>query len=417
MKITPLVQWIKEKTQGQPIAEWQLARLNDTLELAENSPFYRKRLPDGPLTDLSQIAQLPLMSQQDILEQDNRLLCVHPGQIERIVSLTTSGSTNRCKRIYFTVEDQELTVDFFHRGMYTLVEPGQTMAVMMPCERVGGVGDLICRGISRIPVEPVPHGLVTNFAAALDMLVKSKAQTLVGIPLQILSLARYSEIRQVKPFVRKALVSADYVPDVMVRELQRIWDCEVYQHYGMTETGLGAAIDCQEHMGYHMREADLLFEIIDPLTGLVLPDGQYGEVVFTTLTRKGMPLLRYRTGDISAILPGPCACGGGRRLALIKGRWQEGIALPSGQVRMPDLDEALLALPQIMDFALEINAADKKEMRLKIVTFGQLPALIPDEVRAALASRRIVLPNLEIEICPAAEFVTLHRAKRLIKYV
>lgn len=417
MKITPLEQWIKEKTEGQPIAQWQLARLNDTLELAQNSSFYGKRLPDKPLTDLAQIEQLPLMSQQDILEQDKQLLCVHPGQIERIVSLTTSGSTNQCKRIYFTAEDQELTIDFFDRGMYTLVEPGQTMAVMMPCERVGGLGDLICRGISRIPVEPVPHGLVTNFAAALEMLVSSGAQTLVGIPLQILALARYSEIKRVKPAIRKALVSADYVPEMMARELKRIWDCELYQHYGMTETGLGAAIDCQAHMGYHMREADLLFEIIDPLTGLVLPDGQYGEVVFTTLTRKGMPLLRYRTGDISAILPGPCACGGGRRLALIKGRWQDGIVLPSGWLRMPDLDEALLPLPQIMDFALEINVADQKRMRLKIMTFSQLPALKPDEIHAALASRQIVLPNLEIVICPAEEFVALHRAKRLIKYI
>jgi phenylacetate-CoA ligase len=62
-------------------------------------------------------------------------------------------------------------------------------------------------------------------------------------------------------------------------------------------------------MGYHLREADLYFEIVAPATGEPLPDGEYGEIVFSTLTRRGMPLLRYRTGDMSRFLPATCACG------------------------------------------------------------------------------------------------------------
>ena len=80
-------------------------------------------------------------------------------------------------------------------------------------------------------------------------------------------------------------------------------------HYGMTETGLGGAVSCSSHAGYHIREADLYFEIIDPETGQRQPDGKRGEIVFTTLNRRGMPLIRYRSGDISQILVQKCPCG------------------------------------------------------------------------------------------------------------
>ena len=77
----------------------------------------------------------------------------------------------------------------------------------------------------------------------------------------------------------------------------------------MTEMGLGCAVSCGELIGCHIRESDLYLEIIDPKTGQVLPDGEEGEVVFTTLTRKGMPFIRYRTGDWSSFINEPCQCG------------------------------------------------------------------------------------------------------------
>ena len=77
----------------------------------------------------------------------------------------------------------------------------------------------------------------------------------------------------------------------------------------MTEMGLGGGVQCSARQGYHLREADLYFEIVDPHSGEPLPEGELGEVVFTTLTREGMPLIRYRTGDLSRFLPGQCPCG------------------------------------------------------------------------------------------------------------
>ena len=92
-------------------------------------------------------------------------------------------------------------------------------------------------------------------------------------------------------------------------QIEAAWGCKVFEHYGMTEMGLGGAVSCGFLEGCHIRESDLYLEIIDPKPGQVLPEGKEGEVVFTTLTRKGMPFIRYRTGDWSSFIPEPCQCG------------------------------------------------------------------------------------------------------------
>ena len=95
----------------------------------------------------------------------------------------------------------------------------------------------------------------------------------------------------------------------------------VLDHYGLTETGYGGGVECTAHSGYHMRELDLLVEILDIGTGRPLPFLHEGEVTITTLTREGMPLIRYRTGDVAHMLPGPCPCGSPMpRLSAIRGR-------------------------------------------------------------------------------------------------
>ena len=97
--------------------------------------------------------------------------------------------------------------------------------------------------------------------------------------------------------------------DVFLQELIRVWRCRVNEHYGMTETALGGAVGCPVPGGYHIWASDLYYEIVDPDTGLPLPEGEEGETVVTTLMREAMPLIRYRTGDISRFVPGPCPCG------------------------------------------------------------------------------------------------------------
>ena len=137
----------------------------------------------------------------------------------------------------------------------------------------------------------------------------------------MLALARWPEPDKPPLRLKSVLLSADCAARSLVRTIEASWRCRVFDHYGMTEMGLGGGIDCRARAGYHLRENDLYFEVVDPATGRPVPEGESGEVVFTTLNRLGMPLIRYRTGDISRFLPEPCSCGSGlRRLDYIGGR-------------------------------------------------------------------------------------------------
>jgi phenylacetate-coenzyme A ligase PaaK-like adenylate-forming protein len=208
----------------------------------------------------------------------------------------------------------------------------------------------------------------------------------------VLGLSVYAqEVARIPFRPRTALLTTDHVPESLVRRLEESSGCRAFHHYGMTEMGLGGAVDCEAHAGYHLREPDLLFEIVDPATGEPLPDGEEGEIVFSTLARRGMPLLRYRTGDRSRFLPGPCPCGSAlRRLARVRGRI-DAAALPcgaAGTVSLPALDEVLFAVPGLADFTATVSRGAGQD-RLSIVAYAlgrnerELANAVAEALRAA----------------------------------
>jgi phenylacetate-CoA ligase len=369
--LTPLEPWIARKighrddrstlTQER-IRNYQLARLRDTLRLArERSPFYRRHMAGAPgdVSCLEDLARFPFTTADDVRENGLQFLCVSQGDIQRVVTLDTSGTTGNPKRLYFTRADQELTIDFFHVGMSTLTDPGDRVLILLPGERPGSVGDLLAAALRRLGAEGIKHGPVRDVAQTLDVIVEQAVNSLVGIPVQVLALARYGESvgAPPPPILKRALLTTDHVPDAIARTLELAWGCEVYNHYGMTEMGLGGGVECQARRGYHVREADLYFEIVDPATGNPLQDGERGEVVFTTLTRRGMPLIRYRTGDVSRFVPGDCPCGTIlKTLDRVKGRVSGSVEIGEAcYLAMADLDEALFPIAGMLDFSATLT--------------------------------------------------------------
>ncbi len=376
--ITPLDTWIREKIHVGPgptgrfsaetLQDYQLRKVNETIEYARrNAPFYRRQfasLPALPLSALSDITRIPFTAPSDLTRDPFGFLAVRQDDVARIVTLRTSGSTGEAKRLFFTEEDLELTVDFFHRGMSTLVRPGQRVAILLPGEMPDSVGDLLIRGLQRMDVQALIHGPVTNPLRAAEAIASFGAHCLVGIPTQVLSVARSTVGAAIgKGSVESVLLSTDYVPCAIVRTLGEVWGCRVFNHYGMTEMGLGGGVECEALDGCHLREADLYFEVVDHATGEVCPDGVMGEVVFTTLTRRGMPLIRYRTGDVARIIPEPCLCGSVlRRMERVRGRWDGVVPLgPGSSLNLSDMDEVLFGLPGLLDYrATFLNERDGK---------------------------------------------------------
>ncbi len=163
------------------------------------------------------------------------------------------------------------------------------------------------------------------------------------------------------------LLCWDVLPEACMQTIARVFDCDIFSHWGMTETCLGGGVDCCPDSGMHLREPDFFVEIINPATGKQVPDGVKGEIVISTLSRRAMPLIRYRTGDVGCIQAENCSCGLPlRRLGAVEGRLDDGITLPgSGNMTLNELNNIILPHADILDFSAEYTP-EKMELSIAL---------------------------------------------------
>ncbi len=271
---------------------------------AAHSLFYRRLYEN---VDWGDYRSWPLIDQGDLRRQERRLVCLPQGEIQRIVSQYTSGSSGSAKRIYFSREDLAASEEFFVQGLRPWVSPGQALWICLSGAGPDGLGQTLAQAGRRLAAAPYILGEKTAPQQAAALAAYAPPQTLIGVPRPTLALAQ--TLPELRP--QTVILSADDVAEDLRRQLSLLWRCRVLAHWGMTETGWGGGVECAPGSGYHLRHGDLFFEIIHPHSGEILPPGEEGELVISTLNRRAMPLLRYRTGDISRLLPGPCPhCGG-----------------------------------------------------------------------------------------------------------
>lgn len=326
----------------------QTALLRSTLRQAVRGAFYAARLRECKLdiTSVGDLERLPFTTAED-LHNWGDFLCVSQGDVQRMVTLHTSGTTGQPKRLAFTDADLARTRDFFAVGMSQLVGAGQRLAVLLPgAERPDGVADLLrqalgAAGVDVLAPPPEVHATPSPDAdpcaepgkALAQWLEQAKPHCLVAAPAQLALLLKHFPHRGPQGLAG-ILTSAEPLDDALGLALRRAWQCEILDHYGLTETAYGCAVECPAHHGFHVRELDVLIEIVDISGRKILAPGEEGEVVITTLQRQAMPLVRYRTGDVACLLPAPCACGSPlRRLGPVRGRIERKSGQPPRIVR------------------------------------------------------------------------------------
>jgi phenylacetate-CoA ligase len=423
LNLTPLEPWIDRKIDQADLPQYQLLKLNETLRLVSTrSRFYRRHFANLPneLAGLDDLSCLPFTTAEDLRVDPLSFVCVSQDDIQRVVTLddtnfplttlTTSGTTGQPKRLYFAREDQELTIDFFHIGMSTFAAPGDRVLILLPGVSPGSVGDLLATALTRLGAIPIKHGPVRDAAATLDEMRREKIDVLVGVPTHVLALARCANA--LKTRLKAVLLSTDHVSNAIKQAIEAAFKCKVYNHYGMTEMGLGGGVDCEAQQGYHLREADLLFEIVDPKMGTVQLDGEYGEVVFTTLTRHGMPLIRYRTGDVSRFITTPCPCGTHlKTLEKITHRLSGRISIGTRYLTMADLDEALFAVGGVLNFTATLtreNSHDCLRIEVKIADGHNILSVVQAVSKAAALVR-----DVDVRVSPVKD-IPPNMAKRTI---
>jgi phenylacetate-coenzyme A ligase PaaK-like adenylate-forming protein len=265
--------------------------------------------------------------------------------------MNTSGTTAAPKRIFFTDKDLGSVVDFFTAVLTAIMKPGETGLIFLSGDTRASAGDLIRTAMEAAQAKAMIPGIIRDFGPAADLVRSRRPSLLVGMPVQILALCEYMKSTGTLPDIAHVILTADHVPAPLVDRVEALSGATVLNHYGMTEIGFGGAVQCPAQEGLHLRHPDLFFEIVDP-AGNPLPPGQWGEIVVTTLNRTGMPLIRYRTGDVSRILDSPCACGSPfPRLDRIRNRQRVDVNGPDAQrLTMADLDDILFSLPGVVDF-------------------------------------------------------------------
>jgi phenylacetate-CoA ligase len=221
-----------------------------------------------------------------------------------------------------------------------------------------------------------------------------------------------SEVDLKKLGIKKMISTSEPLSESMRNKLQDAWGCNVLDVWGMTEFGLACAIECDERNGLHTDEANLLFEVIDPVSGKRVPDGKQGELVITSLSAEASPLIRYRTRDIAAMISPPCKCGSlfNRKLIKPSGRMDMQFKVGMGYKIFPLLfDESLFVDKNVIDYQLVITKEGFKD----ILTFEIESKEQSDEVRNSIISSVSAIPEIADGIkeglidIPRAEFIDI----------
>ena len=347
MKRTNLDGWIRRQEGAQSlgreqIEEIQLRKLNILLKREKERGGFYGSLPDR-LDTLEDLRRLPFTTEKDLIREGHRMVLTSQSGIERVRSQETSGTAGKAKRVYYSAKDNKRTVSFFAAGLSELVFPGEKVMVCMPFSGNRGLGELIAEAVGRLKGIPLAAGTGRSYGELLDILDVERPQVFVGMPVPLLSLLR---LRPENSLVR-ALVSADICPDTVKKEIEARLGTRLYPHYGSREIGLGGAVTCPAFEGMHLRENDLIAEIVDE-EGRVLPRGEWGELVLTSIEADAMPLIRYRTGDITRILPEPCPCGSAViRLDRVRRR--------SRCTAMEKLDDRMFQYEEVVDYRMRME--------------------------------------------------------------
>lgn len=335
----------------------QVERLRQTLQwVAERVAFYRKRLAEARLTPdairaLEDLPRLPFTVKADLRDHyPFGLLAVPQEQVARIHA--SSGTRGKPTVVGYTRKDLETWSEVMARGLAAAgARPGEILHVAYGYGLfTGGLGFHYGAERLGLTVVPVSSG---NTLRQIMLLQDFRPQGLACTPsfaLHIGEAMRETGVKAGAIGLRYGLFGAEPWSEGMRREIEAVLGLAAVDYYGLSEViGPGVAAECVEARdGLHVNEDHFLPEIVDPASGEPLPPGREGELVFTTLTKEAFPLIRYRTGDISALDPEPCRCGRTlARMARVKGRADDMLIIRGVNVYPSQVEAALLEIQDL----------------------------------------------------------------------
>ncbi len=392
-------------TDEEKFQAFRLHKLKKTISVAyEKSTFYKRLFDDAGITphdiqSFGDLRKIPFTEPSDLAAKPYGFLCVSQGDIERIITFTSSGTIGPQKRVCFTTKDIDHITDFLAVGMNTATGKDSTVQILLPDGPVMGQSDLLKRGVEKMGGVPVMSGLFEPSDEQVKAIRDNSSKVIFGETRLIYRITKEMEDAcDLKALgLECVFVTTSYLPDVMRKYLEESYGCRVSTHYGLSEMGLGLAVECPESGLYHFNELDTYGELINPETGEPAIDGEEGELVFTTLMRNGMPLIRYRSHDLATMPLAGCACGSFlSSIGHVHKRRESIVVLPNGNKIYPSMfDDYLFQNGDIIDFDISL---DRKNQVLIFEVETKASGTAEDAEIKSLIAKADCTGNMDIEV-------------------
>jgi phenylacetate-CoA ligase len=423
--------WDKESEtiDREELEKLQLRRLKKTVKhVFENVPFYQEKFKQAGVTPkdlrtLEDIRRFPFTTASDLrAAYPDGLLAIDKDHVIRLH--TSSGTTGKPKAVFFSAKDIDNAAELMAR---CLVMTGVTKSDVLQNMMTYGLftGALVMHyGAEKVGVLVIPAG-PGNSERQLMLMRDFNTTVFHATPTYALYFSDFLESKGVDPRkdlkLKKAFIGAEPYTEETRKKIETALGIDVYNSYGLSEmNGPGVAFECEYKNGMHLWEDNFLMEIINPETGEPLPEGEKGELVLTTLCREAMPLIRYRTRDITSIITEPCKCGRThRRIARITGRSDDMLIVRGVNIFPQQIERVLMGIRGIgRNYQIILQGLDEMTVQAEFdpsVFDGQVEHLVQlqNHIVDKLAEEILVRPKVEL-LSPGSLPVSEGKAKRVI---
>jgi phenylacetate-CoA ligase len=396
----------------------------------EHSPFYRELFAKHQIDihlvkTLADLSSLPLTTKEDLQQHNNDFLCVDPKQIIEYTS--TSGTLGNPVTIALTENDlQRLTQNEYNSFICADGSADDSYQLMLTLDRQFMAGMAYYMGLRKLGSGIIRLGPGVP-SLQLETILRLKPTAIVAVPSFILKLIKYAKENGIDlndSSVKKAICigenirNTDFSYNILGKKITEAWDIQLYSTYASTEMQT-AFTECHEGRGGHLQEELLIVELLDEYNQQVLPNTP-GEVTITTLGIEGMPLLRYKTGDICMYYDEPCACGRTSiRLSSIIGRKKQMIKYKGTTLYPPALFDLLNEMEEVLDYVVDVYSNDigMDEVLIHILPMDDSKAC-DNRIRAYLQARLRVSPHVNYCTPEQIQKMQVQEASRkVIKFI
>lgn len=397
------------------ISDLQISQVNNQIQsLRKAGSFYGKKLEEAGISGIStpeDFASLPFSEKNDLREAYPMGLMTAPEEdIVRIHS--SSGTTGLPVIIPYTAKDVDDWAIMFARCYETAGITNTDRIQITPGYGLWTAGIGFQSGAEKLGAMVIPMG-PGNTDKQLQMMMDMKSTVICATSSYALLLAEEIEKRGFKDKIclKKGVIGSERWGEKMRQRIADELGIELYDIYGLTEIyGPGIGINCKYNTGIHYWDDYIYIEIVDPVTLKPVPDGELGEIVITTLVKEGAPLIRYRTHDLSRIIPGACPCHSRfPRLDIIMGRTDDMIKIKGVNVFPSQIEEILKEFPEVSsEYQIRISHLEGRDtMRLYVETNGTvdfqiLSRRIAEKVKSRIGFTPLV-KVVELGLLPRSE--------------